>query len=384
MELAKLFAQASRKLMVEFETSADFHNPGSMGTYREEALKNFLEQRLPQRYGIDSGHVLGPIVNESKQLDCVILDNNICPAVVVSDSFKFFPVEGVLGAIEVKSQLTKTRLIEGLENIASFKALVPRDTIQYHVGGYGSGFFSAAELRPMPFGMVFAYGLGDNSLESLAENLREWEGEHDPASGANAIAVLDQGIILHVLPDLRPATLTEQINPSSRVVAFHYGKNTLFEFYLMLMRLISTINLGPVEWEAYRKPARRVGGHVVKGGHGLVRAGDTKTYAVTAALIEKLVTWASASQKVSLFSVLQHDFGSVPTGTKDRQLYFYNPEDLPGVPMLLSGAISNQDVMAVRSSVPSFQLIINNEEFLIPQAYLSDSDFEATGEQENA
>ncbi|MDX6038497.1 hypothetical protein SH917_23065, partial [Acinetobacter baumannii] len=47
-----------------------------------------------------------------------------------------------------------------------------------------------------PFGVIFAYDLGGNSLDSLEENLQEWCSKNPASVWPNMICVLNQGLIL--------------------------------------------------------------------------------------------------------------------------------------------------------------------------------------------
>jgi len=93
-------------------------------------------------------------------------------------------VENLLGVIEVKSKLTKTKLIEGIKNIQSvIELMAPPVKI----------FF---EPERKPFTIVFAYELERNSLDSISRNLNDILAEMEkPKTLVNLVCVLNKGLI---------------------------------------------------------------------------------------------------------------------------------------------------------------------------------------------
>ena len=86
-----------------------------------------------------------------------------CVTSIIDESIQVFPIEGVYGIIEVKSELSKEKLYEGLEVIKRLKLMAPK--------GRAISFTPMGSVlidSPIPFGIIFAYELKDNSLESRA------------------------------------------------------------------------------------------------------------------------------------------------------------------------------------------------------------------------
>ena len=200
MDTRKVFRRLSQKMIEDFKISAEITHSGSKGVYRENALKDFLsDRRLPSRYGIGSGEIVGPARNVSRQSDLIVYDHLNGIALIYDEDTQVYPIECVAGTVEVKSTLNKTELINALENIKSVKELAPRESTTRQ----SLGIMSVSYPRPLPFGAVFAYQLGDNSLSSLVDNLRDWERSVAKEHWPNVVAILDTGLIQHYTPNLR-------------------------------------------------------------------------------------------------------------------------------------------------------------------------------------
>lgn len=136
MNVRKLFAESASSMLAQFRESAEaFTHQPSKGDFREAIFKQFLRQRVPLRFGIGDGQVVGPNSPDSRQSDVILYDTNICaPLVAGKDRPQIYPAEGVSGIIEIKSQLTKAELLDGLGKISDFKSLVPHDYVQVRHG----------------------------------------------------------------------------------------------------------------------------------------------------------------------------------------------------------------------------------------------------------
>ena len=261
MDTKKLFQKISQKIRADFNASAEISHNGSKGTVREDLLCKFLRERLPERYGIGSGEIIARTRNTtSRQCDVIVYDRLNGVALYSSDTVQVYPVDCVYGIIEVKSALSKAELLDALEKIKTFKEMAPRGLTQ----ATGPGFISAYE-RPQPFGMVFAYGLADNSLESLLVNLREWESENPPTVWPNYICVLEAGVIEHTARVFERCIGSDQITKSSWPNSVQYGEDSLFQFYMTLHDVCARMHLGVVELHHYYDPPLRIGRFIVSG-----------------------------------------------------------------------------------------------------------------------
>lgn len=114
------YVNLSRQIFVNKE-GALIH-PGEFGMYREKIIREFLAPFLPTRLAIGSGFIITASNNISTQCDIIIYDKEYTP-VIENGEQRFFPVECVVGVIEVKSKLTKSQLREALRKLALIKNL---------------------------------------------------------------------------------------------------------------------------------------------------------------------------------------------------------------------------------------------------------------------
>ncbi|MFH5255696.1 DUF6602 domain-containing protein, partial [Burkholderia semiarida] len=72
MDAKKLFRSVSEKMCTDFKIAAHFVHKGTRGTARENSLRDFLAKgRLPAKYALGSGEVVGHVRDVSRQCDIV-------------------------------------------------------------------------------------------------------------------------------------------------------------------------------------------------------------------------------------------------------------------------------------------------------------------------
>ena len=112
------YLKISRKIFKN-EEGDSFHN-GEFGMYREKIVADLLKPLLPRRLSIGTGFIVSKKNNVSSQCDLIIFDNTNTPVFENYDQ-RFFPVECVVGVVEVKSKMTKTQLKEALIKLTNIK-----------------------------------------------------------------------------------------------------------------------------------------------------------------------------------------------------------------------------------------------------------------------
>ncbi len=334
MDIKKVFRGISQKLQTDFEISSEIKHQGNKGTYRESALREFLlSGRLPKRFGIGTGEIIGPTRNVSKQSDLVIYDQLDGMSLVYDDNVQIYPIESVFGVIEVKSQLSKTELIKSLENIKSVKSLCPTESVTKTT----NSFISMTYPRPKPFGIVFAYSLSNNSLESLLDNLREWEKENSKEHWPNLVVVLGEGVLYHYGDGMKNSSLfsNEEISKATGPSYLAYKKDTLFHFYSTLIDLCSGTSLGPVNLKRYFDPAEQLGNYVVRNHDGIMQDGSDSLHRLTLDFVDKVVQHCKKQGKTTHRELFIKQMGALPLGMEDDYLnyevYHYDPDGLPGM-----------------------------------------------------
>lgn len=382
MDTKTLFQSISRKMRADFEASAQVQHAGSKGTIRENILRAFLAKgRLPEKYGVGSGEIVGRTRDTSRQCDLIVYDKLNGVTLLYDEAVQVFPIDCVYGIIEVKSSLSKAELLDALEKVRALKGMAPGGSVQQAAGAGWSMIHS----RPKPFGMIFAYNLADNSLESLRDNLREWEAANPPTVWPNYICVLETGVIYHSGKVFEMSLGSDQITPQSWPLAMPYGGNTLFQFFCSLHDICAAMQLGPVELNHYYDPPLRIGRFVVygRGMEGeLARPGLGGTRVrIRASTIERVLEWCAKNGRMKYGDVLVKRIGSIPMGMEDspllkREVYLYNPANLPGLHEIdpNSFALNERGVTMAPSLMSAIELLIDNQLYVI--AGLTDADYE--------
>jgi hypothetical protein len=365
----------------DFKASAQVAHRGSKGTIRENILRKFLEEgRLPSKYGLGSGEIVGRIKDTSRQSDLIIYDKIDGVTLLYDEHTQVYPIDCVYGIIEVKSGLSKTEFIDALDKIAAFKSMSPDGHVWQPIGSATVSF-----PRPRPFGMVFAYNLSGNSLDSLTANLRDWEQRHPPELWPNYVCVLGIGIISHQGKDVFQKCLdSKSITAESWPMSLAYQEDSLWNFYSVLHDLCARMKLGPVELLTYYKPLTRIGRFVIDGPIEFRRASDNAAMRPNEATITRIVNWCADQGQIRYEDYLLKRLGSVPVGLNNRQcldrhVYLYNPDDLPGFHEL-GDTPFQVDNDGIRPSQPSLlsiiEVIIDTHSYAICMDSLGPEDFE--------
>ena len=386
MDIQKVFRGISKKLLNDFEISAQINHNGNVGDYRENALREFLETgRLPKRLGIGNGEIVGHISNVSKQSDLIIFDQLDNIPLLFDSQVQVYPIDCVYGIIEVKSHLTKVKLIEALDNIKSVKELAPNDTVRKEFM-----FLSQTYKRPKPFGFVFAYSLGGNSLSSLVENLKQWESNNPAEYWPNLIVVLGEGIIYHnkkgsFIKTISSDTITDDCYPSS----VHHKDDSFFYLYSYLLDLCNNMELPKVQLAKFLDLPQKMGKYLVGNNDRMVRYGKdgkvdtTKVYRLTEKFIDKIVTWCKSVGPMTNREMMLKQFGQIPVGTTENYLnqmvYLYNPDNLLGIHEV-EDAITIDDkgkpVTKAGLIMPCGFVTVDDETYYYPYHYLTEDDSE--------
>ncbi len=115
MSVSDFYISELDKLNIEFNKINLFtKHPPTLGTYREQILKSYLRQFIPDALTLKSGFVYNNengnyddmYSSQTKQIDCMIFDNvNYTPYLKTND-FEIICPEALYAGIEIKSTLT--------------------------------------------------------------------------------------------------------------------------------------------------------------------------------------------------------------------------------------------------------------------------------------
>ena len=86
------------------------NHPGLKGQLREIVVRDLLKPVLPPGYIVGQGEIISSYGGTSRQIDAVIADRRILPAMLIDQVSGIFPIEAALMTVEVKSELTAHEL----------------------------------------------------------------------------------------------------------------------------------------------------------------------------------------------------------------------------------------------------------------------------------
>ena len=97
----------AKKLTIDYELTDYIDHMGVRGSSREDVLKFYIKQLLPERFAVGNGVVTDVNGAQSKQQDFFVHDAFNSPIFLHTESSSIVPVESVYATIEVKSTLKK-------------------------------------------------------------------------------------------------------------------------------------------------------------------------------------------------------------------------------------------------------------------------------------
>jgi hypothetical protein len=126
------FRDARDELVSAYNRTKSIQHAPSTGAAREYIVSSFLQKFYPQKYVFGSGEIIDARGNTSTQCDIVVYDESM--PVIRHGLIDQYLAEGVLCAIEIKSNMSAAQLRESLTKAAAIKRLHrDLDTI-FHYG----------------------------------------------------------------------------------------------------------------------------------------------------------------------------------------------------------------------------------------------------------
>lgn len=173
------FKKSADVLLAQYERTKEQQASANIGYNRELFCNNFLSRVLPPRLMIRRGEIWDAEGRKTGQLDVVILRDDT-PSLTFGEADAFL-VEGVLGVIEVKSNLTKEKLQESLTTLKRVKSLK-------ELGGVRT--LAAGPVLKRPLRCIFAYE--GATWQTLLQELSKPENN----DVADLICILKRGAII--------------------------------------------------------------------------------------------------------------------------------------------------------------------------------------------
>jgi len=188
INLDEIISSAGRQLREDFaEIQKCNPHAAERGSEAEETLKQFLREKLPRRFDVASGIVIGSDNQISRQTDVIIYDAMNSPVYRAGSRLQILPRDNVACVIEVKSKLNKDELKDAASKIADVKAIKATP-----ICGADQPVTFSAIISTNVLGCVFAFD-SYTSMETLAENLKEINSAQDSSLWVDLVVVLDKG-----------------------------------------------------------------------------------------------------------------------------------------------------------------------------------------------
>lgn len=221
----------SERLQASVRQSSLVEHALTKGEIRENDVAEAFRPHLPRRWELSSGIVVNPAGAQSRQQDLIISDTFFVPPFFASGGIGVHPVETVTGVFEVKSSGGAASIRDGVEKIASVKALSSDEPRGVRLASPGAIEFREEVVKP--FGAIVCLG-SDASADSLVaaylESLREVPTVHRP----NALLVLDLFAALWARGPNEYSFFTRP-DGADRLIQWDVGSESLLLFYLVLL-----------------------------------------------------------------------------------------------------------------------------------------------------
>lgn len=225
--LYSYFEETAKSLIQEYNRSSGLQASKNIGTVRESFCSNFLNAVIPSRYTIhEGGEIIDSKGHNTGEIDITIVRDD-CPKLTYGNVDAYL-AEGVFAVIEVKSNLSRSKIKDALNKLKAVKELEPNIQVVMQ-----SGLTLDRPLR-----CVFAYE--GATFETLLDEINQFEDADviDYIGVINRGALIRKGLILRWEEEKDYA----QIHGQAASIAFLYfhliqyatnvlGRNLVFNDY---------------------------------------------------------------------------------------------------------------------------------------------------------
>ena len=236
----------------------------------------------------------------------------------------------------------------------------------------------------LPFGIIFAYDLDNNSLDSLKENYIEWKKDKSNIEIPNLIVVLNEGIIFNEAEKFKKViSSNELLEKKTHASSRRFQDDTLFEFYVSLYDLVSSMELGNINLREYEESPIKIGNHYIKGRCIEAYSSSGEKLRLSELFIERLL---ESSQLLKYSDVLKITYGTLPYGYEESDfdyfVYFYDPDNLPTLDIYkfeeyIEINESNHTCnLTKKFKTPQDDIEIDGELYVFPTVYIANNAFE--------
>ena len=247
VNIKQLFKNVSAKLMQEFEeTEKTLKFPPDRGGQREEAIRKFLSEKLPRRYGISKGFVVSHEGIQSDQCDVIVYDADTSPIFYTDINQEILPIESVYAVIQVKSRLTPTSLDDAIRNIKSFKQIPRKDVTSVPLGPGGGISIGYNQPINKKLGVLMSYTLGNpydsKSIDEVLTEVIQKIKKENIDKRIDFVCIIDRGVIVPI--KRQDQTLMISVfDDAADIKMVGDAENSVGLFFVILLSTLNGIKL---------------------------------------------------------------------------------------------------------------------------------------------
>lgn len=246
-----IMSGVSEELTASIKLSrAAVEHRGAKGGAVESAARNFLRDHLPDSIGIAHGEVIDRQGDTSSQLDVILYDAQKTP-ILFSDKEegnRVVPVEGVIAAIEVKTNLQTKDIPKLAESARKLKSLdrsayyrQPNPIITETTEGFGESW----DVLPP---MYFILGFDGPEMSTLASTIARECRQQPLQRRIDMACVIQRGLVANSKED--GSGLNALSFVGSRL-APTTTEHSLLLFYILMSRYLLQVSIPPISIQSY-------------------------------------------------------------------------------------------------------------------------------------
>lgn len=246
-----MMSLASKELELSLQkVRAGVNHNLSTGQSLEEAVRVFLRKHLPTNVSVAQGQIIDSTGAISKQLDVILYDPQATPILYTSEEegHRLVPVEGVLGVVEVKTNLTASMIPGIIENMQSVKNM---QKTAYHrplTPPFISETYNMYGQELDSFPVIYSlFAFESSSFENLIPDFRLLNDTLAPSDRIDHACLLDKGVIGNRTPQGQLDAIPSPDTHSTGLNTEH----ALLTWYLFIQRLYSQAKSKPISMHSY-------------------------------------------------------------------------------------------------------------------------------------
>lgn len=244
----------TRRLQSSLGSSGGLADSLTKGEIREDDVIRAFRPHFASRYDLAKGIVVDCSGTQSDPQDVVIQDGGVLPALYGGDSHnRIFPVESVVGVVQVKSVATNGGIQSAVRNVASAKRLLPEGERygQPHGGAHQPGLW--AQNTSFFGGALFLSRELDN-VDGLINAYNEANVDIEPRNRCDALCIVGHAAVVWGSPSghgQSHLTFTPDPRAAEAPVILKAGDDSLLFFYTLLVEHLRNWISPPMSWLSY-------------------------------------------------------------------------------------------------------------------------------------